>query len=102
MKRIALIALLALTAPAHAGQSSWEFLQQELYGDQFLVPAGDLIAIDVPYRTDAFFGLHSPTKCPDVPNAILNPRDTWRNEDEYDAAAEKLAGLFKQNYEKYA
>ena len=57
---------------------------------------------DVPYRTDEFFGLSSPTKCPDVPNAILNPRDTWRNEDEYDAAAEKLAGLFKANYEKYA
>ena len=57
---------------------------------------------DVPYRTDDFFGLSSPTKCPDVPNAILNPRDTWRNEKDYDAAAEKLAGLFKQNFAPFA
>lgn len=57
---------------------------------------------DVPYRTDAFFGLSSPTKCPDVPNAILNPRDTWRNEDEYDAAAGKLAGLFQKNFAPFA
>ena len=56
----------------------------------------------VPYRTDDFFGLSSPTTCPDVPNAILNPRDTWRNEAEYDAAATKLAGLFQKNFEKYA
>ena len=57
---------------------------------------------DVEYRTDEVFGLHSPCTCPDVPNAILNPRDTWRNEGEYDAAAAKLAALFDANYKKYA
>ena len=57
---------------------------------------------DVEYRTDAFFGLSSPTKCPDVPNAILNPRDTWRNEDDYDAAATRLAELFQQNFAPFA
>ena len=57
---------------------------------------------DVEYRTDAFFGLSSPTKCPDVPNAILNPRDTWRNENDYDAAAKRLAELFQQNFAPFA
>ena len=57
---------------------------------------------DVPYRTDGPFGLAVPQKCPDVPNAILNPRDTWRNEDDYDRAAEKLAELFRRNFEPFA
>lgn len=53
---------------------------------------------DIPYREDPFFGLACPTKCPDVPNALLNPRDTWRNEDEYDKAAANLANLFRTNF----
>ncbi|NJB84775.1 phosphoenolpyruvate carboxykinase (ATP) [Lewinella marina] len=57
---------------------------------------------DVDYVTDPVFGLSRPTSCPDVPNAILNPRDTWRNEQQYDAAAEKLAKLFHDNFANYA
>ena len=57
---------------------------------------------DVPYRADEFFGRSSPTECPNVPNALLNPRDTWRKGDEYDAAVGKLAGLFRENFGKYA
>ena len=56
----------------------------------------------VEYRKDKFFRLAVPQKCPDVPNALLNPRDTWRNEEEYDAAARKLAELFEQNFEPFA
>ncbi|MEN0046029.1 MAG: phosphoenolpyruvate carboxykinase (ATP), partial [Bacteroidota bacterium] len=56
----------------------------------------------VEYRKDATFGLAVPTKCPDVPNAILNPRDTWRNEEEYDKAALALAKRFEDNFERYA
>ena len=54
------------------------------------------------FVTDPVFGLSRPTRCPDVPNAMLNPRDTWRNEENYDVAAAKLAGLFHQNFAKYA
>ena len=43
-----------------------------------------------------------PKSCPDVPNAILNPRDTWRNEAEYDEVASNLATLFTTNFKKYA
>ena len=56
---------------------------------------------NVPYRNDNIFELSIPTTCPDVPNAILNPRETWRNENEYDKAAEKLKELFNENYKKY-
>ncbi|MEM0994900.1 MAG: phosphoenolpyruvate carboxykinase (ATP) [Bacteroidota bacterium] len=56
----------------------------------------------VSYRQDPIFGLAVPEKCPDVPNAILNPRDTWRNEEDYDRAALALAQRFQQNFEAYA
>lgn len=55
----------------------------------------------VEYRTEPFFGLKVPVKCPDVPNAILYPRDTWPNEDQYDATARKLIGLFVKNFDKF-
>lgn len=56
----------------------------------------------VEYRQHPILNLSMPTKCPDVPNAILNPRDTWRNEEDYDAAAISLAKRFVKNFEKYA
>lgn len=55
----------------------------------------------VEYKTDPIFGLSVPQTCPDVPNAILNPRDTWRNEEEYDEKAGYLAGLFNKNFEQF-
>lgn len=61
---------------------------------------GTLMQVD--YITHPVFGLRVPKRCPDVPNAILNPRDTWRNEDEYDKAAIDLASRFVRNFEKYA
>jgi len=54
------------------------------------------------YQTHPIFGLDMPTSCPDVPNAILNPRDTWLNEEDYDVQANKLAELFENNFGKYA
>lgn len=57
---------------------------------------------DVEYRTHPVFGLEMPRTCPDVPNAVLNPRDTWRNEADYDKTAANLAKLFTDNFKKYA
>lgn len=62
--------------------------------------SGDLLKAE--YVTHPVFGLRMPKKCPDVPNAMLNPRDTWRNEDQYDQAANDLANRFIKNFEKYA
>ena len=56
---------------------------------------------EVEYETEPFFGLTVPKSCPDVPNALLLPRDTWPNEEEYDAQAKKLVDLFKDNFKQY-
>ena len=56
---------------------------------------------NVEYRTQPIFNLQIPKTCPDVPNAILNPRDTWRNEEEYDKVAEELARRFIKNFDRY-
>ena len=51
---------------------------------------------------DPVFGLSVPTAVPQVPSEVLRPRDTWADPAEYDAAAEKLAGMFKKNFERFA
>ena len=56
----------------------------------------------IEYRKHPVFGLQIPSSCPDVPNALLNPRDTWPNEEAYDERAAYLAGLFQRNFKKYA
>jgi len=61
---------------------------------------GELNKVD--YHTHPIFKLSMPKTCPDVPNAILNPRDTWRKEAEYDKIALNLAKLFTNNFKKYA
>jgi phosphoenolpyruvate carboxykinase (ATP) len=55
----------------------------------------------VAYNNLDTFNLSIPSSCPDVPNALLNPRDTWPNEKEYDAMALDLAKRFEKNFESY-
>jgi len=57
---------------------------------------------DAPTQTDSVFGLHVITACPEVPEEILIPQNTWEDADEYDRTARKLAGMFVKNFEKYA
>ena len=47
------------------------------------------------------FGLHMPTSVPNVPNEVLDPRNTWADKDAYDTQATKLAKLFRENDAKY-
>jgi phosphoenolpyruvate carboxykinase (ATP) len=51
---------------------------------------------------DRFFGVEVPLHVPDVPPEVLRPRDTWADGKAYDAQAAKLAGMFRENFEKYA
>ena len=46
--------------------------------------------------------LNVPKSCPGVDATILNPREVWADRDAYDAAATKLRGMFRENFEKQA
>jgi phosphoenolpyruvate carboxykinase (ATP) len=50
---------------------------------------------------DPIFGFDVVTECPEVPREILLPRNTWADKGAYDAAARKLADLFRNNFHKY-
>ena len=56
----------------------------------------------VDYHRHPNFKVEIPRSCPDVPNSILNPRDTWRNEEEYDEMTIRLVKLFHKNFKQYA
>jgi phosphoenolpyruvate carboxykinase (ATP) len=56
----------------------------------------------VKFDTLPVFNLQIPTSCPDVPVEILNPRNTWKDKDAYDAKINDLAKAFIKNFEQYA
>ncbi len=47
------------------------------------------------------FHLRIPRELPGVDSALLNPRNTWQDPVAYDQAAQKLAAMFVENFEKY-
>jgi len=51
---------------------------------------------------DPFFGLNVPKHVPNVPDEVLNPRNTWSDKAAYDAKAKDLGHRFMENFEKYA
>lgn len=53
------------------------------------------------FETDEVFGLAMPTDCPDVPNEILNPKNTWKDKAAYDKKANELAASFVNNFKKF-
>jgi len=53
-------------------------------------------------NVDPIFGFSVPIELPGVDTHVLNPRNVWDNKDAYDATANKLAGMFIKNFEKYA
>ena len=56
---------------------------------------------DCAATVDPNFGLEVPSACPGVPAEVLVPRNTWDDKDAYDQTAQKLAGLFRDNFEQY-
>ena len=51
---------------------------------------------------DPVFGVHVPNQVPEVPSEVLHPRETWEDKNAYDQQAEKLAGMFRNNFEQFA
>jgi phosphoenolpyruvate carboxykinase (ATP) len=54
----------------------------------------------VPCDQDPLFHLQVPRSCPNVPDEILNPRNTWPDKDAYQRRAEKLAAEFSRHFDK--
>lgn len=58
--------------------------------------------LDVEYTKDPIFGVEIPASCAGVPSDVLVPRNTWADGAAYDRAANRLASLFSENFEKYS
>ena len=52
-------------------------------------------------QPDPIFGVGVPVSCPDVPNEVLQPRNTWEDKDAYDRQAKDLGRRFNENFRKY-
>ena len=60
---------------------------------------GTLINMD--FEEEKVFGLKLPKTCPNVPDIILNPVNTWDDKTAFSETRDKLAKLFNTNFEKF-
>jgi phosphoenolpyruvate carboxykinase (ATP) len=56
---------------------------------------------NLPTISDSIFRLSSPVRCPGVPDAVLQPRDTWADPEAFDAQARDLAHKFVDNFRQF-
>jgi phosphoenolpyruvate carboxykinase (ATP) len=54
------------------------------------------------YKHDPFFGLAIPEHVADVPDNVLDPRNTWADRAAYDAAAAALVKRFEENFATFS
>ncbi len=71
------------------------------YTREMISSALEGLLSDVEYQEHPIFGLQMPISCPNVPNEVLNPRDTWKDKEAYDVKAKELALFFKNNFKKF-
>jgi phosphoenolpyruvate carboxykinase (ATP) len=55
---------------------------------------------DVEYRPDPVFRVAVPVSCPDVPDSVLNPVNTWQDREAFQQQAQKLASRFREHFQK--
>jgi phosphoenolpyruvate carboxykinase (ATP) len=55
---------------------------------------------DAEYDVHPIFNLKMPKSCPGVDSKILDPRNTWADKDAYEAQAQKLAQMFRDQFDK--
>lgn len=53
------------------------------------------------FVTDPYFGVAVPTSCPNVPEELMIPANTWKYKAAYEAKAKELARSFVENFKKY-
>lgn len=56
---------------------------------------------NVAFVNHEIFGLAVPQSCPNVPEEVLNPRNTWADTVAYDVKAKELAQSFRNNFAKF-
>ena len=53
------------------------------------------------FKADNAFELAIPTNFDGVDNKYLDPKETWSDKADYDKQADKLLGMFKENYKRF-
>lgn len=61
--------------------------------------SGDILNSE--FRKDEIFGFEVPIQLPGVSENVCNPRESWKDSNDYDNQATKLAEMFKDNYVQY-
>jgi phosphoenolpyruvate carboxykinase (ATP) len=61
---------------------------------------GDLDNVE--FETHPIFKVLIPKTCPNVPPEVLDPINTWKDQNEYNRFAQELAYKFNKNFEKFA
>ena len=64
------------------------------------IHSGDLD--NVAFVEDPIFGVSVPKTCPNVPDEVLQPVNTWADKAAYETTAKKLASSFHENFRQYA
>ena len=57
---------------------------------------------DVEFRKDKLFGFDVPLTCPEVPDKVLEPSNSWGDKDEYWRRFDGLASRYVENFKLYA
>ena len=57
---------------------------------------------NVEYGTTPYFKLNFPKSCPNVPSEILEPKNAWKDKEDFNKTAQNLAASFVKNFEQYA
>ena len=56
---------------------------------------------EVEYRKDKLFGFEVPLSCPDVPEDVLEPSNSWGDKDEYWKKYDALSSRFIENFKLF-
>jgi len=56
---------------------------------------------NVEYNEHPIFGFAMPKTCPEVPDEVLDPRNTWQDKSAYDQKAAELKAMFDEQIAKF-